>query len=424
MKSKGARERIFIVCCFILLFIFGGALSNQTVFAGVGNAWLSIGMQLQNGERIVSPNGAYEAIQQDDGNLVVYNITSGGLNPVWATMSIGQGYNSYNTVVQADGNLVVYGDGNPVWNAGTCGSSGSTFFLKMQDDGNLVLYNDSSMWLWCSNYGKNPNPSPTQSQIQVGEYLCVGQRIVSPNGAYEAIQQSDGRLVVLNYTSGWYYLNWESFSDRRGYGGFSTEVQPDGNLVIYQYGNAIWNTETCGYPGNSFVLKMQDDGNLVLYNEAGLWLWCSRLDINTSIIITIKIQSWDLVDSGKHLDYDGNSKYMDKIETGVAKWNNYKGGVIRKDNLFNTRDLYVEDKPSERSGVVASTYSTGAIYISESEMNNLGDLQQLNVTIHELGHALGLDHNTKVDIMYKNVTYITDISVNDKASYDAAYNNY
>ncbi|EDN8187256.1 hypothetical protein GSY37_04490 [Listeria monocytogenes] len=30
-----------------------------------------------------------------------------------------------------------------------------------------------------------------------------------------------------------------------------------------------------------------------------------------------KINSWDLVDSGKHLDYDGNSKYMSYIKSGA-----------------------------------------------------------------------------------------------------------
>lgn len=46
------------------------------------------------------------------------------------------------------------------------------------------------------------------------------------------------------------------------------------------------------------------------------------------------VQTWDLVDSGKHLDYDGNSTYMSYINTGAATWNAYKSGVIRKDSAF------------------------------------------------------------------------------------------
>lgn len=33
------------------------------------------------------------------------------------------------------------------------------------------------------------------------------------------------------------------------------------------------------------------------------------------------VQTWDLVDSGKHLDYDGNSTYMSYI--------NYSGSVVK-----------------------------------------------------------------------------------------------
>lgn len=51
------------------------------------------------------------------------------------------------------------------------------------------------------------------------------------------------------------------------------------------------------------------------------------------------VQTWDLVDSGKHLDYDGNSTYMSYINTGAATWNAYKSGVIRKDSAFVVEDV-------------------------------------------------------------------------------------
>lgn len=91
------------------------------------------------------------------------------------------------------------------------------------------------------------------------------------------------------------------------------------------------------------------------------------------------VQTWDLVDSGKHLDYDGNSTYMSYINTGAATWNAYK-------------------------------YS-----------------KKQNVATHELGHALGLDHSTSTDVMDAAITGHTStqaLSQNDKDSYDAAYNNY
>lgn len=41
-----------------------------------------------------------------------------------------------------------------------------------------------------------------------------------------------------------------------------------------------------------------------------------------------KINSWDLVDSSKHLDYSGNSKYMSFIQSGANTWNAYKKGLL------------------------------------------------------------------------------------------------
>jgi len=353
MRSIGARKRVFIVSCFVLLFIFGGKLSNQIVFASEGDPWLSSGEGLQIGQRIVSPNGAYEAIQQEDGNLVVYNITSEGLIPIWASMSIGQGYESY---------------------------------------------------------------------------LLNGQIIVSPDGRFQAIQQEDGKLVVNLYISNVLYKEWESDSSRAGFGNYATTVQPDGNLVIYRYGIAEWNTETCGAPGNSFILKMQNDGNLVLYNGDGMWIWCTHEGKNSDIFgpqpTTVKLISWDLVDSGKHLDYDGNSVYMDIVESGIALWNNYKSGVIRKDTWYNTNDVTITDVSDEISVYAATTYSNGVIKINAQSMDRLDNDKRINVVTHELGHALGLGHNTYMDIMYYRLTGRTELSENDKASYDAAYNNY
>lgn len=98
--------------------------------------------ELRQGEALVSRNGRFQAIMQQDGNFVVYEAG----RPLWASNTNGSGAST--VVMQDDGNLVVYAPGgNPKWASDTCGRPAS--HLIMQDDGNLVLYNDGQP-LWAS----------------------------------------------------------------------------------------------------------------------------------------------------------------------------------------------------------------------------------------------------------------------------------
>ena len=136
------------------------------------------------------------------------------------------------------------------------------------------------------------------------------------------------------------------------------------------------------------------------------------------------IQDWDLVDSGKHLDYDGNSKYMSYVTTGASIWNGYKSGVIRKDSASVIQDVYISDI-NKANGSTGITYGSGKIELNKYYLDNCTDDQITNTATHELGHALGLDHGpSSSDIMYDSQTSVKTLSQNDKDSYDAAYKNY
>lgn len=134
----------------------------------------------------------------------------------------------------------------------------------------------------------------------------------------------------------------------------------------------------------------------------------------------VKVMKWNLVDSGKHLDWDGKTKYASQFESAIKVWNSYKKGVIRKDNLVRWQDLAVSDC-FEISSVAGVTNSNGIIRFNKFNMDRFSSNQKKNVCIHELGHALGLDHNTSNDIMYMYATSRVKLSTNDKKSYDYAY---
>src|ERR1022692_4372633 len=102
---------------------------------------LQPGQSLSAGQALWSPNGAYEAIMQDDGNFVLYG-PSGAL---WSTPTYG-GQSNRVAVMQTDGNFVIYGPSGAIWAANTTDVSGVS--LVVQNDSNLVLYAPGGIPLW------------------------------------------------------------------------------------------------------------------------------------------------------------------------------------------------------------------------------------------------------------------------------------
>jgi len=145
--------------------------------------------------------------------------------------------------------------------------------------------------------------------------------------------------------------------------------------------------------------------------------------IEVPVYDTISINTWHLVDSDKHLDWGGSTTYQTQFEASVATWENYKYGVIRKDDDTTVMDVTLSDY-YEVSTTAGVTSSSGTIAFNSYRMNNYSTDQLLNVCIHELGHALGLAHNQPGDVMYAYVLTTTSLSSNDKASYDESYNRY
>jgi hypothetical protein len=116
----------------------------QPVIAMTGCTTLAIGHSLGTNGTLRSANGAYRAILQSDGYVVVYG--PGGAN--WSTGTWGTGATVL--VLQGDGNLVLYSSHGAVWSTRTYGSGASE--LVMQNDGNLVLYGPGGA-AWSSLYG-------------------------------------------------------------------------------------------------------------------------------------------------------------------------------------------------------------------------------------------------------------------------------
>lgn len=209
--------------------------------------------------------------------------------------------------LQRNGNLALYSNFQLIWETGTQGQS--TGQLVMQSsDGNLVLRDANNQPVWNSGTVNNPG-----AQLKL---------------------QTDGNMVIYNGgTPLWqtntvhnpFHTEYVNTTLAPGLGGiarmypgqsidtadrrFSLKLQRDGNLVLYSPTRALWSTGTDGL--QTAFLAIQPDGNLVLYDRSGRALWASSTDrFGPSRLI---------------LQQDGNLVIYDRFN--IPRWNTGTAGA-------------------------------------------------------------------------------------------------
>lgn len=94
-----------------------------------------------------SPNGQYQLILGQDGNLVIYDLND-NMKKIWESETSGKAVDY--AIMQDDGNFVIYGypESEWVWKSNKT-VKGIECFIQMQDDGNLVIVQINAP-LWAS----------------------------------------------------------------------------------------------------------------------------------------------------------------------------------------------------------------------------------------------------------------------------------
>ncbi|MDR2945072.1 MAG: matrixin family metalloprotease [Methanosarcinales archaeon] len=134
---------------------------------------------------------------------------------------------------------------------------------------------------------------------------------------------------------------------------------------------------------------------------------------------------WDLVDSGKHLDWGGSTKYQNDFNYSVNTWNNYKSGVIRKDSIIYLKDVTISDITLKNNDAGETDGDNKTIKFNTFNIDPMNTTRRRNVCAHELGHALGLNENPNTgNTMYYKSSDTYTLSRDDKDSYNAAVLNW
>ncbi len=113
-----------------------------------------------------------------------------------------------------------------------------------------------------------------RSSASAGTLLIPGARLVSPNGAYQAmITSRGGRFVVARRDGSW---AWRTPRSTAAGAGAHVGISRSGSVYVRKGNRTYWSTATSG-SGAANVLRLGDDGVLSLATRAGALVWTSRL---------------------------------------------------------------------------------------------------------------------------------------------------
>jgi len=233
-------------------------------------------------------------------------------------------------------------------------------------EGNELYYT----YKWCDGQNITPNQGKEviSSDKNGGVYL---QTMYSPNGYFRLEMQPDGNLVMYDNTNA---VIWNSQTYNRGTSPFKLVMQSDGNLVIYDAnGWASWNTRTHNQGVGPYRLVLQDDSNLVIYDATGKALWAS----NT---VNVVPTPFDFVVNPSYTQ--GNYGVLKHRNTGrcVGPAGGYAGQGTRLVTTSNCKSsLMRQDLPLEQDQLIgfADDNHVGQLRMSDGQWIPIGDAFQL-----------------------------------------------
>jgi hypothetical protein len=209
-----------------------------------------------------SCDGLTWLVMQNDGNLVTYQ----GSTPKWASNTVGTWGNR--AIMQADGNFVIYNPaGTAVWATNTGGSRPLPFLTFGEaGHGDSVVVHGGSVnggFTWSST---SVAASTRCGVLTNGQGLRKGESLLSCDGRFMLLMQSDGNLVLVSNLTG---VLWSSntFSDLT-----YASVAPSGVLGVFSWlaNSPLWTSGPLGSGNVNATVVVQDDGNLTVTNGSGV----------------------------------------------------------------------------------------------------------------------------------------------------------
>ncbi|SDQ68336.1 D-mannose binding lectin [Pseudomonas sp. UC 17F4] len=242
---------------------------TRVPFTGSGSSVLPAYQTMSPGQFLLSPNGRFKLLLQQDANLVIQDkgVTVWVANesqPYSMTTRLRKKdptafYVQYGAFLDDRVRMRVWLTENSTF---TSKDQWNRTHLILQDDGNIVLVD--SLALWNGTGGIPLVPGSIDSVVfPAGTELVKGQ--VYQAGASKISFQADGNVAA--YAPGG-ALVWSTKTQNRG--AQRAVFQADGNFVVYGANNTVlWQSGTAGSPGA--VLRLQPNGGVAILQEKPVW---------------------------------------------------------------------------------------------------------------------------------------------------------
>ena len=132
----------------------------------------------------------------------------------------------------------------------------------------------------------------------------------------------------------------------------------------------------------------------------------------------------DSVDNGE-IRWDSSTVYSSQWNYAVSKWNEQGDINIAPDTWYTNKDLDVYDVNRPWASYYGqwiyynSAWYSDEIQFNVAKLNNKTNNQQKYTAMHELGHALGLEHHSIYgNVMKSGIDSQTYLGPQDKSDYN------
>jgi hypothetical protein len=124
------------------------------------------------------------------------------------------------------------------------------------------------------------------------------------------------------------------------------------------------------------------------------------------------------------IDYVDNTKYDDARGWARDRWEDAGDVDIQLDTGWTKADVEFYDSYSPAAswaGLYDNESGDDDIIFNTYYLDTYSTAQKRNVALHELGHALGLDHSYSGQVMYDTVSSVQYLGSHDLSDYDALW---